>query len=155
MCKGAQKAPFPPDSPSFHPRGGLKPRDRGSIRTAILTPPGDRSSTTPFCSLGKEGRSLQEDDQREGRLRHGGGAGTTGALGLPLCGGGACRSLTSLCGEPKERGDERAGAGRTDSGAGTRQRALSPRRGELKACGNGASDDSLRLLAVGDAFVFA
>lgn len=131
MCKGAQKAPFPPDSPSFHPRGGLKPRDRGSIRTAILTPPGDRSSTTPFCSLGKEGRSLQEDDQREGRLRHGGGAGTTGALGLPLCGGGACRSLTSLCGEPKERGDERAGAGRTDSGAGTRQRALSPRRAAL------------------------
>lgn len=59
-----RKPPFPPDIPSFRPRGRLKPRDRGSIRTAILTPPGDRSSTTPFCSLGSEGGSLQEDDQR-------------------------------------------------------------------------------------------
>lgn len=35
-------------------------------------------------------------------------------------------ALTPRCGEPEERGDERAGAGRTDWGAGTRQRALPP-----------------------------
>ena len=50
---------------------------------------------------------------------------------MPLCGGEARRSLTPRCGKPEERGDERAGAGRTDSGAGTRQRALPPRRAAL------------------------
>ena len=35
-------------------------------------------------------------------------------------------ALTPRCGEPEERGDERAGAGRADWGAGTRQRALPP-----------------------------
>lgn len=40
-------------------------------------------------------------------------------------------ALTPRRGEPEERGDERAGAGRTDSGAGTRQRALPPHRAAL------------------------
>lgn len=51
-----RKSPFSPDVPSFHPRGGLAPGARGSLRTAVLTPPGDRSSRTPSCSLGGEGR---------------------------------------------------------------------------------------------------
>lgn len=58
-----RKSPLAPDIPSFHPRGGLAPGEKG-VRTAILTPPGDRSSRTPSCSLKGEG-SPQEDAPRD------------------------------------------------------------------------------------------
>lgn len=58
-----RKSPLAPDVPSFHPRGGLAPGEKG-VRTAILTPPGDRSSRTPSCSLKGEG-SPQEDAPRD------------------------------------------------------------------------------------------
>lgn len=113
------------------------------MKAAILTPPGDRSSRTPSCSLGTKGEPPQK--MTRGTLTRGwdgiisGSAGTRGALGLPLGRGGARRPLTAQCAEPEEWGDPWAEARRpglegTDLGAGKGGHVLPPRRapGQLR-----------------------
>lgn len=58
---GTESPSFSPDVPIFHLKGGLAPGGKGGMKAAILTPPGDRSSRTPFCSLRTKGEPLQED----------------------------------------------------------------------------------------------